>query len=88
MTMTTAEEILSQQDVFLALQQKRISKQAEVSQIMQKLTQGINGVFSPMPRATNRVDLAMRVVRNAFSIWQGVSLGLKIVRGFRAAFKK
>ena len=44
MTMTTAEEILSQQDVFLALQQKRMSKQAEVSQIMQKLTQGINGV--------------------------------------------
>ena len=88
MTMTTAEEILSQQDVFLALQQKRMSKQAEVSQIMQKLTQGINGVFSPMPRATNRVDLAMRVARNAFSRWQGVSLGLKIVRGFRAAFKK
>jgi hypothetical protein len=34
------------------------------------------------------MDFAMQLARNAFSIWQGVSLGLKIVRGFRAAFKK
>ncbi len=88
MTMSTAQEILSQQDVFLALQQKRLSKQAEASQVMQKLTQSVNGAFSPMPRATNRMDFAMQLARNAFSIWQGVSLGLKIVRGFRAAFKK
>lgn len=88
MTMTTAQEILSQRDVFLALQQKRLAKQAEAAQVMQKLTQGVNGVFAPVPRAANRMDFAMQIARNAFGIWQGISLGLKIVRGFRAAFRK
>lgn len=86
--MTTAQEILSQQDVFLAIQQKRTAKQAELKQIQQKLAQSLNVAISPLPRATNRLDFAMQIARNAFNIWQGISLGMKVVRGFRHAFRK
>lgn len=86
--MTTAQEILSQNDTFLAIQQKRAAKQAEIRQIQQNIAKSLNGAFSPLPRATNRLEFAMQIARNAFNIWQGITLGLKIVRGFRSAFRK
>lgn len=86
--MTIAQEILSQQDVFLALQQRRAAKQAEVNALREKLGNSINNALAPQPRATNRMEFAMQVARNAFNIWQGISLGLKIVRGFKSAFAK
>lgn len=86
--MTTAQEILNQQDVFLAIKQKKSEKQAELSQIQQTLSKALTDAISPLPRATNKMDFAMQIARNAFNIWQGISLGIKIVRGFRSAFKK
>ena len=86
--MTTAQEILSQQDVFLAIQQKRATKRAELDKLQQDLSKALNVAISPLPRATNRMDFAMQIARNAFNLWQGISLGLKIVRGFRSAFRK
>lgn len=86
--MTTAQEILNRQDVFLAIQQKRIEKKAELEQIQKSLTEAFNSAVAPLPRATNRVEYAMQLARNAFSIWQGISIGLKIVRGFRKAFSR
>lgn len=86
--MTTAQEILNQQDVFLAIKQKKSEKQAELQQIQQTLSKALTDAISPLPRATNKMDFAMQIARNAFNIWQGISLGIKIVRGFRSAFKK
>ena len=87
-SMTTAQEILNQPDVFLAIQQKRIEKQAEIEQMQKSMAEAFNNAFAPLPRATNRVEYAMQLARNAFNIWQGISMGLKIVRGFRKAFSK
>jgi hypothetical protein len=86
--MTTAQEILNQQDVFLAIKQKKSEKQAELQQIQQTLSKALTNAISPLPRATNKMDFAMQIAKNAFNIWQGISLGIKIVRGFRSAFKK
>lgn len=86
--MTTAQEILNQQDVFLAIKQKKSEKQAELQQIQQTLSKALTDAISPLPRATNKMDFAMQIAKNAFNIWQGISLGIKIVRGFRSAFKK
>ena len=86
--MTTAQEILNQQDVFLAIKQKKSEKQAELLQIQQTLSKALTNAISPLPRATNKMEFAMQIAKNAFNIWQGISLGIKIVRGFRSAFKK
>lgn len=86
--MTLAQEILSQPDVFLAIRQKRAAKKAELNLIQQNLAKVIEGAISPMPRATNRIEYAMQIARNVFNIWQGINMGLKIVRGFRSAFRK
>ena len=86
--MTTAQEILNQQDVFLAIKQKKSEKQAELLQIQQTLSKALTDAIAPLPRATNKMDFAMQIAKNAFNIWQGISLGIKIVRGFRSAFKK
>ena len=86
--MTTAQEILNQQDVFLAIKQKKSEKQAELLHIQQTLSKALTDAISPLPRATNKMDFAMQIAKNAFNIWQGISLGIKIVRGFRSAFKK
>ena len=86
--MTTAQEILNQQDVFLAIKQKKSEKQAELQQIQQTLSKALTNAISPLPRATNKMEFAMQIAKNAFNIWQGISLGIKIVRGFRSAFKK
>lgn len=86
--MNTAQEILNQPDVFLAIQQKKAAKKTELEEVRQKLAQAVNTAVAPMPRATNKMELAMQIARNAFNIWQGVSLGMKVIRGFRSAFKK
>ena len=86
--MSIAQDILSQQDVFLAIKQKKSEKQAELQQIQQTLSKALTNAISPLPRATNKMDFAMQIAKNAFNIWQGISLGIKIVRGFRSAFKK
>lgn len=86
--MNTAQEILNQPDVFLAIQQKKAAKKTELEEVRQKLVQAVNTAVAPMPRATNKMELALQMARNAFNIWQGVSLGMKVIRGFRSAFKK
>lgn len=86
--MNTAQEILNQPDVFLAIQQKKAAKKTELEEVRQKLAQAVNTAVAPMPRATNKMELALQMARNAFNIWQGVSLGMKVIRGFRSAFKK
>lgn len=86
--MTTAQEILSQQDVFLAIQQKKAAKQAEVNKLKRELAKCIDHAIAPQPRATNKVDFAIQVARNVYNIWQGISLGLKVVNGFKYAFSK
>lgn len=86
--MNTAQEILNQPDVFLAIQQKKAAKKTELEEVRQKLAQAVNTAVAPMPRATNKMELALQIARNAFNIWQGVSLGMKVIRGFRSAFKK
>lgn len=86
--MNTAQEILNQPDVFLAIQQKKAAKKTELEEVRQKLAQAVNTAVAPMPRTTNKMELALQIARNAFNIWQGVSLGMKVIRGFRSAFKK
>lgn len=86
--MNTAQEILNQKDVFLAIQQKRAEKRAEVEQLQKAMYAAFNTAVAPVPRATSRVDGIMRFARNAFGIWQGISIGIKVVRGFRKAFSK
>ena len=86
--MNTAQEILNQPDVFLSIQQKKAAKKTELEEVRQKLAQAVNTAVAPMPRATNKMELALQMARNAFNIWQGVSLGMKVIRGFRSAFKK
>ena len=86
--MTTAQEILNQQDVLLAIQQKKAEKKVELEQIQQKLSVSMTKAIAPLPRATNKLEFAMQIARIAFNIWQGVSLGLNLIRGFRSAFRK
>ena len=83
-----AQEILTKQDVFLAIQEKRLAKQQEIKLLQTKMQTTINSAIAPIPRSNNRMDFAMQIARNAFNIWQGINISLKVVRGFRAAFHK
>jgi parvulin-like peptidyl-prolyl isomerase len=83
-----AQEILSKQDVFLAIQEKKLAKKQELKLLQTKMQTTINSAIAPIPRSTNRMDFAMQIARNAFNVWQGINIGLKVVRGFRAAFHK
>lgn len=86
--MNTAQEILSQPDVFLAIQQKKAAKKTELNEVSQRIAKVVNTAVAPLPRATNKMELALQMARNAFNIWQGISMGMKVIRGFRSAFKK
>lgn len=84
--MTTAQDILNQRDVLKAIQQHRASKQTEIDRLHKKMGAAFYNALAPLPRATNKVDYAMQLARNAFNIWQGITIGMKVVRGFRSAF--
>ncbi len=81
-------DILNHKDVLLAITRMRAKNQAEIDQLQTKMVEAFKTAVAPPSRPTNAVGFALGAVRNIFQIWQGVSFGLRVVRGFRSAFKK
>ncbi len=82
------QEILNQKDVLLAISYKRAKNRTELDQLQSKMLAVFRSTIAPAPRPTNAMGVAFNAARNAFQIWQGISFGLKLVRGFRSAFKR
>lgn len=53
--------------------------------IMTELTQEI---FSPLEPATSKSGAVMRAFNNGMAIFDGITLGIKIIRNFRRVFGK
>jgi|GEM_PF-1801979 len=87
MTAAQIQDILNHKDILLAIRSKRIKNQAELDRLQKRLMQKFRAAVAPAPRPTNTMDIALNAAHNIFQIWQGVSFGLKVVRGFRSAFK-
>ncbi len=87
MTAEQIQDILNHKDVLLAISNKRTKNQVELDKLQKKLITAFRVAVAPAPRPTNTMDIALNAARNVFQIWQGVSFGLKVVRGFRSAFK-
>lgn len=81
------QDILNHKDVLLAISRRRAKNQVELDRLQKQLATAFRVAFAPPPRPTNTMDIAINTARNIFQIWQGVSFGLKVVRGFRSAFK-
>lgn len=86
MTAEQIQDILNHKDILLAINNKRAKNQVELNRLQKKLVKAFRAAVAPAPRPTNTMDFALNTARNVFQIWQGVSFGLKVVRGFRSAF--
>lgn len=87
MTAEQIQDILNHKDILLAIRTQRTKNQVELDRLQKKLVKTFKAAVAPAPRPTNTMDVALHTARNIFQIWQGVSFGLKVVRGFRSAFK-
>lgn len=87
MTAEQIQDLLNHKDVLLAISSKRAKNQVELNRLQKKLVTAFRTAVAPAPRPTNTMDVALNAARNVFQIWQGISFGLKVVRGFRSAFK-
>ena len=76
-------EILSAPDSLEALRRCRMAKRAEVEAI---LVDKVHKAFAPLPKANNRMELVMNTAMSAFNIFQGIRIGIRIVRGFKSVF--
>lgn len=87
MTPEQIQDILNHKDILLAISSKRAKNQAELTRLQKKLVMAFKVAVAPAPRPTQPMDIAFHAARNIFQIWQGISFGLKVVRGFRSAFR-
>ncbi len=81
------QDILNHKDVLKAIACRRVKNQVKIALLQDKMAVAFKIAVAPPSRPTNTVDMAFSVARNVFKIWQGVSLGLRVVRGFRSAFR-
>lgn len=79
-------EILSAPDSLEALRRCRMAKKAEVDKCEAILVDKVHKAFAPLPKANNRMELVMNTAMSAFNIFQGIRIGIRIVRGFKSVF--
>ena len=84
----TTQEILNSRDILLALQIQKAQKKAEKEAVRQKIVIAMQEVITPSSKPTSHMEMAMNLARNAFSVWQGISIGMKVVRSFQTIFRK
>ena len=83
---SVVDEILAAPDSLEALSRCRRAKRAEVGECETVLVERARRAFAPLPKANNRMELAMNPAKGAFNVFQGVWLGVRIVRGVKSAF--
>ena len=76
------------EDVFgvAGLDKTKVHEEAARSQ--QQLNESFNAAIAPLPKAKNRIEQFSQLVSKGTMIFEGVMFGLKLVRGFRSAFRK
>ncbi|MBR5466785.1 MAG: hypothetical protein IKU79_05220 [Bacteroidaceae bacterium] len=84
----TTQEILNSRDILLALQIQKAQKKAEKEAVRQKIVIAMQEVITPSSKPTSNMEMAMNLARNAFSVWQGISIGMKVVRSIQTIFRK
>ena len=84
----TTQEILNSRDILLALQIQKAQKKAEKEAVRQKIVIAMQEVITPSSKPTSNMEMAMNLARNAFSLWQGISIGMKVVRSIQTIFRK
>ncbi len=75
-------------DVFgvAGLDKAQVHEEAAKSQ--QQLNESFSAAIAPLPKAKNRIEQFSQLVSKGTMIFEGVMFGLKLVRGFRSAFRK
>lgn len=86
--MTDAQELLAQKDVLQAIRTAHLKKQIAAQVLQDQLVEVYHKAVAPVPEAKTRLERYVGIARSIFGIWQGVSLGIKVARGFHAAFRR
>ena len=60
----------------------------EAAKSQQQLNESFSAAIAPLPKAKNRIEQFSQLVSKGTMIFEGVMFGLKLVRGFRSAFRK
>lgn len=60
----------------------------EAARSQQQLNESFNAIIAPLPKAKNRIEQFSQMVSKGTMIFEGVMFGLRLVRGFRGAFRK
>lgn len=66
----------------IRLEKKQLA--AERDACGERMKGTVSELFSPAPAAKNRLDLAMNLFQNGFTIFKGVQLGLSVVSSIRS----
>ena len=61
---------------------------AEAEKSQQELSDSFNAAIAPLPKAKNRMETFANMVSRGTMIFEGVMFGLKMMRGFRRAFRR
>ena len=83
-----SSQLLDEETTIENIAQRHTQQKKKTEETGEKISRSIHTIMEPAPKPKNNLDMAIHIARNVFNIWQGVSLGMKIVRGFRSAFRR
>lgn len=83
-----SKEMLGEEATLETISERHSTQKKKAQETGKKVSDNIHSIMEPSIKPKSRMDMAFSIARNAFNIWQGVSLGLKLVHGFRSAFRR
>lgn len=66
----------------------RAKVKEDAAKSQQALSETFSAAMAPLPKAKNRMETFSQLISRGTMIFEGVVFGMKVVRGFRSAFRK
>lgn len=83
--MMTSKDILARKDVLAALRQQRVDANARIRKSANRIRTTAHDLFAP-PKSTDKVSRMMTLVDQGIAMYDGVMLGMKVMRSVRHLF--
>lgn len=73
-------------DWMLYIQHEKALTQAALTKSRDKLVTETRELFAPLPKAKNRWEALLVTLQHGISVYEGITTGLALMRGFRRLF--
>lgn len=73
-------------DALTAIRLRKVEVQNQIKASHQQIKATFDGLFKPVPKPTSKFGQLVGIMDQGFAIFEGLTLGLRVIRGIRHLF--